>query len=66
LCVNPKDGCCRSCGGTLTIIDCDDATMTVECDCGDSYAVETDAFRDGALHYHPLVLAEKLQKGGKA
>jgi hypothetical protein len=30
--VNPKDGRCRSCGGELTIIDADDATMTVECD----------------------------------
>lgn len=30
--VDPKDGTCRSCRGTLTIIDADDATMTVECD----------------------------------
>jgi hypothetical protein len=30
--VNPKDGRCRSCSGELTIIDADDATMTVECE----------------------------------
>jgi len=30
--VDPKDGTCRECRGTLTIIDADDATMTVECD----------------------------------
>jgi hypothetical protein len=29
--VDPKHGRCRSCGGTLDIIDADDATMTVEC-----------------------------------
>ena len=46
--VDPKDGRCRECRGTLTIIDADDATMTVECDdCGDVYLVETDAFGDG-------------------
>jgi hypothetical protein len=66
LIVNPKDGRCRHCGGTLTIVDCDDETMTVECDCGECYDVETDAFGDGAMHYHPLFLAQKLQKGGEA
>lgn len=29
--VNPRDGKCRSCGGTLEITEADDATMTVEC-----------------------------------
>ena len=41
--------------------------MTVEClspECGDSYAVETDAFNDGAAFYWPHVMAEKL-KGGR-
>src|SRR6266446_10248143 len=52
--VHPKDGRCRACGGTLTIIDADDDTMTVECanpECCECYAVETDAFGDGAMHY---------------
>lgn len=30
--VNRQDGSCRECGGTLEIIDADDATMTVECE----------------------------------
>ena len=53
--VNPKDGVCRSCGGELTIIDADDATMTVECEneeCGDCYLVEPDAFGDGCMTYY--------------
>ena len=54
-----KDGCCRSCGGTLEIVDADDATMTVECECGECYQVETDAFNDGAMHYYPAVMARK-------
>lgn len=27
--VNPRDGRCRECGGTLNIVDVDDATMLV-------------------------------------
>jgi len=50
--VATKDGTCRSCGGELTIIDADDATMTVECECGDSYQVEPDAFGDGCMTYY--------------
>ena len=50
--VDPKDGVCRSCGGELTIIDADDATMTVECECGDVYLVEPDAFGDGCMTYY--------------
>ena len=51
--VDLKDGCCRSCGSALQIIDADDATMTVECvECADSYAVETDAFGDGCMTYY--------------
>jgi transcription elongation factor Elf1 len=57
--VNKRDGRCRECGGTLVIVDADDATMTVECqECGDSYAVEPDAFGDGAVVYYPAVMAE--------
>lgn len=64
--VEPKDGCCRSCGGTLNIVDADDATMTVECTdpaCGECYAVEPDAFGDGALIYYVDVIAEQLEGG---
>ena len=51
--VDPNDGRCRSCDGTLTIIDADDATMTVECDdCQDVYNVEPDAFGDGCVIYY--------------
>ena len=51
--VNPKDGVCHACGGQLTIIAADDATMTVECEeCGDSYLVEPDAFGDGCMTYY--------------
>jgi hypothetical protein len=56
--VDLKDGQCRSCGGQLTIVEADDATMTVECECGDSYAVEPDAFGDGCVTYYPGFLAE--------
>lgn len=58
--VNPRDGVCRSCRGTLQITEADDATMLVECDdCGDSYLVEPDAFGDGAIHYWPQVMARQ-------
>ncbi len=50
--VAPKDGTCRECGGELEIIDADDATMTVECECGEVYLVEPDAFGDGAMKYY--------------
>ena len=50
--VDPKDGTCRSCNGTLEITDIDDATMSVVCDaCGDAYDVEPDAFGDGCMTY---------------
>ena len=29
--VDRQHGRCRTCGGTLEIVDADDATMTVEC-----------------------------------
>lgn len=51
--VNPRDGTCRDCGGELSIIDADDATMTVECEmCGVAYFVEPDAFGDGCMTYY--------------
>ena len=59
--VKTSDGTCRSCGGELTIIDADDATMTVECECGDSYLVETDAFGDGCMTYYVGFLTERQE-----
>ena len=51
--VNPADGTCRSCSGQLTIVDADDATMTVECtECDETYLVEPDAFGDGCMTYY--------------
>lgn len=62
--VDPKDGTCRQCGGTLEITDADDATMTVECDaCGDTYHVETDAFGDGCMTYYVEFMSQKLAGG---
>ena len=56
--VKPIDGVCRSCGGELEIVDADDATMTVECQCGDTYVVEPDAFGDGCMTYYVGFLQE--------
>jgi hypothetical protein len=39
--VNPDDGCCLECGGTLDVIDADESTMTVQC--RDCHARETVA-----------------------
>jgi transcription elongation factor Elf1 len=51
--VEPRDGVCRNCSGVLSVVDADDATMTVECEeCGDSYQVEPDAFGDGCMIYY--------------
>ena len=58
--VDPKDGVCRSRGGELEVIDANDATMTIEClDRGDSYAVEPDAFGDGAMTYYVAVMTDR-------
>ena len=60
--VATTDGACRSCGGELDIVDADDATMTVECEeCGDSYAVEPDAFGDGCMTYYVGFLTERQE-----
>ena len=56
--VDMKDGCCRTCGSQLDIVEGDDATMTVECiECGDSYQVEPDAFGDGCMIYYLGIMA---------
>lgn len=61
--VDPKDGVCRSCRGELLIIDADNATMTVECECGEVYLVEPDAFGDGCMTYYVGFLTG--QEGGE-
>jgi hypothetical protein len=59
--VDPQDGRCRSCGGTLEITDADDATLSVQCtDCDDAYLVETDAFGDGCMKYYLSFMSRKL------
>ncbi len=61
--VDPSHGRCRSCRGTLAIVDADDATMTVQCDeCGDCYDVEPDAFGDGCMLYYVSVMQERLEQ----
>lgn len=63
--VDPHDGCCRECGGTLDVIGVTDDTIEVSCtECAESYEVETDAFGDGAMTYWPEAMARKLQQGG--
>ena len=59
--VERSDGRCRECGGTLTIVDADDATMTVACEAGHCYPVEHDAFGDGCMTYILGFLAERLE-----
>lgn len=59
--IDPRDGSCRTCSGNLTIVDADDATMTVECECGESYVVETDAFGDGCMKYYIPFMAQRAE-----
>lgn len=62
--VNLSDGCCRTCGREVEIVDADDATMTVQCVdpvCADCYAVEPDALGDGGLVYYVDLLTERLE-----
>lgn len=59
--VNKEDGCCRSCGGQLEILDFDDVSLEVTClECADSYSVETDAFGDGCMKYFFPLNAKRL------
>lgn len=60
-----RDGRCRTCGGVLEITDADDATMTVECECGEVYVVEPDAFGDGAIKYFCGFHAARMAEGGE-
>lgn len=62
--VDLEDGCCRSCGGQLKIVGYDDCTLSVECECGDNYEVETDAFGDGCMKYHLALQVRQLGEDG--
>lgn len=58
--VKPEDGVCSGCGGELSVVDADDATMLVECeDCGEAYQVEPDAFGDGCMDYYVPFIASR-------
>jgi hypothetical protein len=55
--VNLSDGRCRSCAGSIDIIDADDRTMSVRCnECGMDYAVGTEAFGPLDRYYYPALL----------
>ena len=48
--VERKDGECRKCGGQLTIVEVDDATMSVECEeCGEFYGRFAAIFGDAGF-----------------
>ena len=64
--VDLRDGRCRECGGQLTIVDADDATLSVECECGESYLVETDAFGDGCMTYYVGFMAQRMERRDEA
>ncbi|MBI3821263.1 MAG: hypothetical protein HY289_01125 [Planctomycetes bacterium] len=59
--VSLKDGSCRVCGGELTIVNADDSALEVECECGESYLVATDAFNDGGMTYYVGFLSEQMK-----
>lgn len=62
--VDPKDGRCRSCQGELEIVDFDDCSLTVQCECGECYEVETDAFGDGCMVYWFQLMVERKENQG--
>jgi hypothetical protein len=47
--IDPKDGCCPGCSGTLELVGVDEGTMTVECrdGCGALLEMEHDAVGGG-------------------
>ena len=48
--IDPAECTCSECGGSLEILEVDDATMSVECESGHVYELEHDAF-DSAFDY---------------
>jgi hypothetical protein len=60
------DGCCRTCGSTLRVIDVADGALTVSCiECRDTYDVEPDAFGTGCLKYYLEFLENTLRHAQK-
>lgn len=52
------DGKCRECQGQLNIVEATEDTLEVECtECEAAYTVEVDAFKDGGIHYWPLMMS---------
>lgn len=52
--VDLTGGACHACRGQLSVLDADDATMTLECqECGQTYLVEPDTISDVGLVYSP-------------
>lgn len=57
--VHKSHGVCH-CGGQIEILEVDDVAMDCECTkCGDDTRVEIDAFKDGGVHYWPMMMAEQ-------
>jgi transcription elongation factor Elf1 len=58
--VSKKDFVCPECGGQVTAVDCDDATIDIECDdCGNFMTVEPDGLHDGGVIYWPQLMVQK-------
>jgi hypothetical protein len=58
--IDPDDGTCTECRGTLEVTEVDDATMSVECqDCGHCCELEHDAFDGAAADYVLAFLARR-------
>lgn len=45
--IDRRDCTCGECGGSLEVVEVDDATMSVECENGHAYDLEHDAFDAG-------------------
>jgi hypothetical protein len=45
--IDRSDCTCGECGGSLEVVEIDDATMSVECEHGHAYDLEHDAFEAG-------------------
>lgn len=59
--IDPQDCTCGECGGSLAVVEVDDATMGVECENGHAYDLEHDAF-DAGFDY----VLEFLSRKGRA
>lgn len=59
--IDRQDCTCGECGGSLEVVEVDDATMSVECENGHAYDLEHDAF-DAGFDY----VLEFLSRKGRA